>query len=88
MLESNRGELRQGDGQPTARQSSSILQICGRHISSLRRWSARGDATREVDYQRLIEQILAVQPGNLAALLDLSEMSRLNAGMPGRCTRP
>ena len=74
LLESNRG-----DSAKAIANLREAIRLNPRNLRAAYQLAAeverRGDATSEVDYQRLIEQILAVQPGNLAALLDLSRIA-------------
>ncbi len=74
LLESNRGD--------SAKAISNLREAIKLNPENLRaayqlasEVERRGDATSEADFERLIEQILAAQPNNLAALLDLSRIA-------------
>ncbi|MEO8736437.1 MAG: FG-GAP-like repeat-containing protein [Edaphobacter sp.] len=74
LLESNRGNSAKAiaDLHEAIKLNPGNLRATYQLASEVER---RGDATSELDFQRLIEQILIAEPNNLAALLDLSRIA-------------
>ncbi|HEV2709685.1 MAG TPA: FG-GAP-like repeat-containing protein [Edaphobacter sp.] len=74
LLESNRGDSAKAiaDLRAAIKLNPKNLRATYQLASEVER---QGDATSEADFERLIQQILAVDPNNLAALVDLSRMA-------------
>lgn len=74
LLESDRGDSAKAitDLQTAIKLNPANLRAIYQLAGEIER---QGDATSESDYEQLIKQILAAQPNNLAALLDLSRIA-------------
>jgi Flp pilus assembly protein TadD len=74
LMESNRGDSAKAiaDLRAAVKLNPKNLRATYQLASEVER---QGDATSEADFEKLIQQILAADPGNLAALVDLSRIA-------------
>lgn len=81
LLESNRGDSAQAisDLRTAVKLNPANLRALYQLATEVER---QGGATSEADFQGLIAQILAAQPNNLAALLDLSRIAAKRGDAP------